>query len=152
MQPLSKLLLIRCTIAAAFDVTFYVTREVQGAVYPVNRVNGTQCNAVSNAVYSDCDCLGGLAKRRQFVGQGSPAEISANVVALDTGSFYSGSGRFYPAFKRGTDDQRAYASEILARSIPEAYGLTYLDFAAGGAEGTYHDAQAYPEYLIKFKQ
>ena len=123
------------TLGATFSVTFHVTREVRGAVYPVVTADrGVQCPMPPASVYADCACEGGLARRRELVGTGSQAGLNANTVSLDTGSFYSGSGTFYPAFSNAPASL-AYASEFLASALPEAYGLTYRDFVAGGAQG-----------------
>jgi len=74
---------------------------------------------------AECECIGGAA-RRAHVLSGS---YDQNTVVLDTGAFFSGSGQFYAAFAGNA------SAEFFARSKYSAFGLTYRDFSAGGADG-----------------
>ena len=101
----------------AFDLTLLITREVRGAAFPVDSANG-QCSA---ADVSSCSCFGGAARRRAYMGP----YTSEKRVALDTGSYFSGGGRFYAAYNGSA------SGDFFADSGYAAYGLTYRDFNAG---------------------
>ena len=107
---------------ANFDVNLLITSEVRGAVYPVNSWN-LQCKSDADS----CDCVGGAARRRGYLGAGTETD-KPNTVALDTGAYFSGSGKFFPAF-----DGNASA-EFFAASSYSAHGLTYRDFSAAGPD------------------
>ena len=178
-----RLLLIPALVAADFDLTLLVTREVRGAAYPVDRF-GNQCNGPmpppppppllpdqesgeappappfaptcsvrrlsSNSgpgrlffcsrlpsIPRMTQCTGGAARRRVLIGPGATATGAAarlstpnNVVSLDCGAFFAGSGKFFAAFGGNA------SSEFFAESAYDAYSLTYRDFAAGSGPAT----------------
>lgn len=130
-SPLPALLL--CSPAVAlFTLELLVTREVQGAVYPVrSKWTGESCaNATAasepRGESEQCICVGGAARSRQYI---QPPSVSSNTVALDMGAFFSGSGRFFSAFGGNV------SASIFKSAGYAAFGLTYRDFTAGGEAG-----------------
>lgn len=135
---------VTAVVAADIDLSLLVTREVRGAAYPTDRW-GSQCWSTwppppppphasvppssptppSTTDTDGCSCFGGAARRAYHL---KDAVNSPNTLAIDTGAFFSGSGQFFAAF-----DGNASA-EFFAASDYAAYGLTYRDFSAGGAD------------------
>ena len=66
--------------------------------------------------------------------------VGGSTVSIDTGSYFAGSSSFYPAFA-GTASAQAFANANYS-----AYGLTYRDFAAGGASGLSNYLQLVAQY------
>ena len=123
-------LLLAAASAQTFDLTLLITRDVRGAAYPVTS-STSQCDPAilqTDRNTGSCDCLGGAARRRAYLGTGT-STTAADVVSIDTGSYFSGSGTFYAAFN-GTA-----SATFFADAGYEAFGLTYRDFGAGGPEG-----------------
>ena len=108
--------LVAPAAAADFTVTFSVTREVRGAVYPIDSTN-SQCSSNDG-----CTCYGGAARRRTKLGSRT---VGDDVIVLDTGSYFTGSGTFFYAFEGDA------SAEFFADSGYDAYGLTYRDLGAG---------------------
>ena len=108
------LLLLAAGTHGAFDLTLRITREVRGAALPVDPLNAP-CADVSS-----CDCFGGAHRRRAYMGP-----LPAGTVALDTGSYFSGGGRFYAAYDGLT------LGDFFADCRYTGFGLTYRDFNVG---------------------
>ncbi|MAD24483.1 MAG: hypothetical protein CMO44_09965, partial [Verrucomicrobiales bacterium] len=123
-RHIAALVSVLAVPAATYDVTFLVTREIRGAAAPTTSPTRSQQCAAS----SPCECFGGAARRRSYIGSGTTTD-AGNVVALDTGAYFSGSGKFYSAFNGNA------SVEFFADSNYEAFGLTYRDFSAAGADG-----------------
>ena len=100
--------------------------QVRGAVYPYTSRN-MQCLPTTDA----CECYGGAARRGAYLNVPEPGsgETGVNVVAIDTGTYASGSGKFYPAFGGNA------SATFFADSGYSAYGLGYRDFTAAGPAG-----------------
>ena len=78
------LLLLPALTLGDFQVDLLITREVRGAVWPLNKWNSPCSTDDVNA--TPCDCYGG-ASRRQAVFSSATEHVS-----IDTGSYFSGSG------------------------------------------------------------
>ena len=124
------------TLAAttrAWEVQLVFTREVRGAAYPVNKYS-TQCKADDYAA-QPCKCYGGAARRASFIGQ-------PDVISIDTGSHFSGSGLFFPAFQGNGSGQ------LFASAGYNSWALTYRDLTAFAQLGsTDGGAARLAEYL-----
>ena len=156
MRGAIAVLLFMPLAAADFQLNLLITRETRGAVYPVNRW-GNQCSGPmppppppplspdeasgeappAPPLAPSCSCTGGAARRRTLIGAGAAAAGAAenaitpsNVVSLDTGAFFSGSGKFFSAFGGNA------SSEFFAENAYDGYALTYRDFAAGDGPTT----------------
>ena len=123
MTSLLSLLFFLSPTAAEFDLTLLVTREIRGTAYPVTD-NGAQCDANAD----QCSCFGGSARRRTITGAGGATD-APNVVAIDTGAYFSGAGTFFPVFAGNA------SAEFFAGAAYSAFGLTYRDFSAAGPSG-----------------
>ena len=146
------MLFVLCALpmALGFDVTLLVTREVRGAVYPVNRWKtecGADAAAAAAATTLDCDCYGGVSKRRTVLEAARSTHTARTklmsfrlrdydpalsllwtapgVIALDTGAYFSGSGLFFPAFHGNS------SASFFASAKYDAFALNYRDFGAG---------------------
>eukprot|EP00966_Prymnesium_polylepis_P303662 7014596-Prymnesium_polylepis.1 len=80
----------------AFSINLRVTQGIQGASFLVDRW-GTKCSGDAlNA--TPCSCFGGAARRHAFLAGGRET-TSLDVVTLDAGEHFSGSGLFFPALR-----------------------------------------------------
>ena len=116
---------------ADFAVTILATREVRGAVYPVDRWGG-QCESNVSQVSADCGCFGGASRRAAYIHEGTSVlggSEGHNVITLDTGAYFSGSGKFYPAF-----GGNASAAKFAAANY-DTFGLAFRDLSVPGEAG-----------------
>ena len=104
--------------SSPFSIDILVTREVRGAVYPVNKWN-TECSA---SAYNEtpCDCFGGASRRNAIL-----SSAGTDAIRLDIGSYASGSGLFFPALHGNA------SAAFLAGAGYDAIGLMYREFGAG---------------------
>ena len=142
------LLLLPALTLGDFQVDLLITREVRGAVWPLNRWNSLCSTDDVNA--TPCNCFGG-ASRRQAVFSNAPEHVS-----IDTGSYFSGSGcarpplpiTQRPAPNRALVSEPPYhrmdrlyfpvfrgnvSAEYFAAAGYKAWTLSYRDFAAGAS-------------------
>jgi len=83
--------------AADLDLQIVVTREIHGAVDPLDET-GASCDG--DDVEQCNSCLGGAARRHKAL-QDAKAEGAAtntDVVTIDTGAFFFGASPFFHAF------------------------------------------------------
>ena len=148
MRALPFLLLLLAALTLGdFQVDLLITREVRGAVWPLNEWN-SPCS-IDQANATPCDCYGG-ASRRQAVFSSATEHVS-----IDTGSYFSGSGcarqplpitpRPAPNWARGEPPyhrlDRLYfpvfrgnvSAEYFSAAGYKAWTLSYRDFAAGAS-------------------
>ena len=132
MAPL--LALLASASAADFHISLLLTENVRGAAFPVNGWGSES----GRADYADdpCSCDGGAARRAAVL----QAAQTADVVSIDRGGHFFGSGSFFPAFAGDA------SSEMFATCSYEAYGLSYRDFAAF-ANSSSDGAAALASYL-----
>ena len=99
-----------------FTVNLLITREVppRRCLPHTLQVDGEACkNATTDRVSdlsdpsTDCACLAGAARRRAVMGPSDTAVT--NKVTLDTGAYFSGSGKFFAAFE-GNASAELFAS------------------------------------------
>ena len=110
--------LIIAGATADFTLTLLSTHDVRGSAFPVNGW-GSECSA-SDYADTPCDCYGGAARRAGVLA----AATHPDVVSLDAGEHFFGSGSFFPAFGG------VASAELFAACGYEAYGLRYRDFSA----------------------
>ena len=108
-------------VSSDFDVNLHVTRQIKGAAYPVNRA-GAMCTPTS-LMESPCDCFGGAARRQTALASARTSLFDSNV-ALDMGSYFSGSGLFFPTFGGQA------SAQLFAQAGYNAFGLSWRDFSA----------------------
>ncbi|KAJ8602704.1 hypothetical protein CTAYLR_003794 [Chrysophaeum taylorii] len=94
--------------------TLIVTSQVLGAAYPVDS-SGTEC-AAETYLATPCACFGGAARRAAFL-------EDDDVVGIDMGGYFFGSGLFYETFEGGGSARLFKASGYAAR------GLNSRDFS-----------------------
>ena len=75
--------LLALLAVADIDLSLRFTHTLRGAHMPVNS-QLQQCDSVDS-----CSCTGGAHRRQAYLGSGR----GDNVVAIDTGSYASGSGK-----------------------------------------------------------
>jgi len=142
------LLILPALTLGDFQVDLLITREVRGAVWPLNRWN-SPCST-DDVSATPCNCFGG-ASRRQAVFSNAPEHVS-----IDTGSYFSGSGcarpplpiTQRPAPNRALVSEPPYhrmdrlyfpvfrgnvSAEYFAAAGYKAWTLSYRDFAAGAS-------------------
>lgn len=97
--------------------------DIRGAVFPVD-ASGAQAK---DANFESCSLYGGAARREAQIAAWRVDE-PLDVIAVDGGSYFFGSGTSYYAF-----DTTASA-QFFSRFGYDAASLRYLDLAAGGDE------------------
>ena len=122
------LLLLQAALTLGdFQVDLLITREVRGAVWPLNKYN-SPCST-DNVNATPCNCFGG-ASRRQAVFSNAPEHVS-----IDTGSYFSGSGCARPPLPI---TQRPAPNWAMVANHPTTAwtGCTSLSSAATSAPST----------------
>lgn len=114
MRP--GLLLLSLPPSLAFEVTLLLSREVRGALSPLDASNARCLPNASSP--TNCRCFGGVARRRTLFEQ-------AGGLLIDTGNHFSGSGNFFSVF--GGNASAAF----MAAAKYHAFALGYRDFTAG---------------------
>lgn len=111
-----------CTVQgdapATTVVTLLVTREVRGLALPVSKW-GMQCSNLDT-----CDCKGGAHRRRAYIGPGTETDLP-NVVAVDCGAYFWGSGSLFATFHGNA------SAELFADARYDGHSLTFRDFIKG---------------------
>lgn len=110
--------LLVLSASADFEVSLLVTSEIRGAVYPVY-TSGATCHKYPGASIRGLCCSGGAARRRTIFDAGAAS------LKIDLGSYYTGSGKFFPAFN-GTA-----SAEFFGAAGYDGFGLTFRDFTQG---------------------
>ena len=118
--------LLVASARADFDVTLLVTREVRGAQYVVSSETLQQCPSASAS--SCAACVGGAARRKTVLENGVWGGGDNDVCRIDAGAFFSGAGKFFPAFNGSV------SAEYFADAGYDGFGLTYRDFSIGGPD------------------
>ena len=127
----SLLVVVIAIVHAEFEVNILITREIRGAAFPIgSKWTGEACtNTTSDraADFTDpitkCKCLAGAARRAVHMAASDTAVT--NRITLDTGSYFSGSGKFYAAFAGNA------SAELFASIAYSAFGISYRDFSSG---------------------
>ena len=109
------MLILTTAMLSDLSVNLMITREVRGAVYPLNRWN-TPCSS-DDLNATPCNCYGGASRRHAVL-------TSTDAVTIDTGSYFSGSGLYFPVHRGNV------SAEYFAASGYRAWTLSYRDFSA----------------------
>eukprot|EP00966_Prymnesium_polylepis_P034306 796789-Prymnesium_polylepis.2 len=97
----------------------WLCTQVKSSVFPVNRW-GTECSK-EDLIDKPCSCYGGAPRRKKFL---ALASEGGDVVTLDLGEHFGGSGLFFPTFRGNITG--SFFEEVGY----DAVGLGYTDLAS----------------------